>query len=94
VTRVARLGPRFLDALDRVGARTGTPRGKAVAAAIAALTRDAPGPQDKRGLRPPSGAPYWVRRVPKENLWIFYVVRDGEVVIETVIDHPPAPSDD
>jgi hypothetical protein len=33
----------------------------------------------------------WVRRVTRQNLWVWYRIRDEELVLVTVTNEPPVP---
>ena len=51
-----------------------------------------PGPSDLETTFQPGRA--YVRRVPRNNLWIWYRVNVSYVEILTVRDQPPVPIDD
>lgn len=90
--RTPRLRPGYFAALPRLGIRPQSRRAKAIARTIAALAaaEKLPGPADDEAPVPPTATAY-VRRVSGENLWIWYRLRPGEVVIITVKGEPPVP---
>jgi hypothetical protein len=92
VTRVVRLGARFRRAADRLGVVPGSNRAVAFGRLLAALADapELPGPDDIRALLPPVGDAF-VRRVPGRNLWLWYTVRDEELVVVTLTADPPVP---
>lgn len=77
-----------------LGIGSGTPRSTAVFAAIRTLS-DAerlPGPMDVRAKFAPGFA--HVRRVPGQNLWIWYRFDDEHVDMVTLNSEPPVPEDE
>jgi hypothetical protein len=74
-----------------LGIGSGTPRSLAVFAAIRTLTDadDLPGPIDVHARFAPGYA--YVRRVPGQNLWIWYRFDDEHVDAITLKDEPPVP---
>lgn len=77
-----------------LGIATSTPRSLAVFAAIGTLTRadPLPGPGDVRSKFAPGHA--HVRRVPKQNLWVWYRFGDDHVDVLAVRNEPPVPLDE
>ena len=73
MARTARLTPRFLARRDALGIRSGSRTSKALGATIAALARATflPRQLDYEAAIPPVSRAF-VRRVPDENLWIWY----------------------
>ena len=74
--------------------RHGSARAVAVARIVRILagTDDLPGPSDFEATTRPVGRA-WVRRVADRNLWIWYRIRDEELVLVTVTTDPPIPFD-
>ena len=95
MTRPLRVTPLYRRAADRLRITTGSTRGRAVGRVLGALMTDAslPGPGDVRALRPPTREAF-VRRVPKVNLWVWYVVLDGVVFVVGLTTDPPVPLDE
>jgi hypothetical protein len=94
VPRLANLSERFLRSRTRLGIQPGSPRGVAVAAAIRALLAAPalPSPGDTRALVPPTGEAF-VRRVPGQNLWIWYRANEETLYVALVSSDPPVPLD-
>jgi hypothetical protein len=93
-TRTPRLRPGYFSALLRLGIRPRTDRSRALAHTIIALARapQLPAAADDVAPVPPTGVAY-VRRVRAHNLWLWYRIRPGEVIIITVKAEPPVPSE-
>jgi hypothetical protein len=74
-----------------VGAIPGSPLGAALGRLVAQVASNAlPGPQDYQALIPPTSAA-WVRRVPGENMWLWFRFDDAAVTLVTLTTSPPAP---
>src|SRR5690606_798952 len=88
VARVVRLSPRFLSRLQALGVVRGSSASMAVGRVVQALGRAdvLPGPGDYEAAIPPTSRA-WVRRVPGENLWLFYRATEEAVSFH----HPHAP---
>lgn len=90
-SRLLRIKRSYLLACHRrLQIAPGSPRAKRLAATVAALLADAslPGPQDVPTIIPPGLAVY-VRRVPGDNLWVWFKLTVGELVLVTATDTPP-----
>jgi hypothetical protein len=89
VTRVLRLTTPYLRAADRLGIVAGTPRGRALGRILARLTEDPalPASGDDRALLPPTREAF-VRHVPGQDLWVWYVL-NGEVVFAVALTAEP-----
>jgi hypothetical protein len=75
-----------------VGAIPGTRLGAAVGRTVNVLSANPlPGPQDFQALIPPTDRA-WVRRVPNENVWIWFRFDDGSLLLVTLTNHPPVPA--
>lgn len=90
--RTPKVTPRYIASLARVGVR-GAQR-RALAATITRLCRDddVPGPLDSMAIMPPVRWAF-VRRVRNYNLWLWYDVRSGLIILLAVTSSPPVPSD-
>lgn len=77
-----------------LGVASGTPRSLAVFGAIRTLTDadELPGHVDVRAKLAPGFA--HVRRVPGQNLWIWYRFDDEHVDMVTLKSEPPVPEDE
>jgi hypothetical protein len=73
----------------------GSRRGKAIGAVIRALceAERLPAPGDTEAMIPPTGRGF-VRRVPGENLWVWYRPRADHLTILCVTSAPPVAVDD
>ncbi len=96
LVRLVRLTSGFLAQRGACGAVSGTPAGRALAAALVALggAEDLPAPGDATTLLKPNergvSALVHVRRVPGHNLWLWYRIdRAGDVVLMTLESEPP-----
>lgn len=94
MARTLKPSPRFRDAWSRLVARRPELR-TPLARAVVALGNAAelPGPADNESLIPPSAVRYWTRRVPNQNLWLWYRFTDGEVLLTTLTTESPVPLD-
>jgi hypothetical protein len=92
MARIVRLSPLFRRRLDALRVR-GQERA-AVGATIAALAEaeHLPGVLDTSAMIPPTHEAF-VRRVSGRNLWLWYRVTPGEVVMVTLTRTPPVPVD-
>lgn len=87
-------GPRFLPSLVRLGIKGGSDTAKAVVATTKALAaNELPSPFDYAVARPPVGARLWVRRVARENVWLFFVFDEARVLIVQAVNVPPIPDE-
>ncbi len=92
--RFPRLTARFTRARAALRVEAGSPDGRAVAGAIAALAAsDLPGFGDVSAAIPPTDVAF-VRRVQGRNLWIWYRFTDAEIVLVTLTGAPPVPLDE
>jgi len=57
------------------------------------LSAELPGPQDAEALMPPV-ARYWFRRVPGQNLWLYFAFDDAELFAVSLTARPPVPVDE
>jgi hypothetical protein len=74
-----------------VGANPGTPKGAAVGRLVAKLAaEELPGPVDCQAMIPPTRTA-WVRRVPGENIWLWFTFDDVAINVVTLTDSPPMP---
>lgn len=89
--RIPRLTPGFHRAKQRLGIVTGTPRGQAVSATIRAVAAAAALPEaaDFEAVFHPGRA--YVRRVVKQNLWLWFRIDETHVTFVSLTDAPPAP---
>jgi hypothetical protein len=80
--------------MRRLGIATGSPRSTAVSAVIVDLTmaEELPEPQDVRAKFAPGHA--HVRRVPRQNLWLWYRFGDDHVDVLDVRVEPPVPDEE
>jgi Txe/YoeB family toxin of Txe-Axe toxin-antitoxin module len=93
VPRTLTLTPRFLARRTALGVTSG-PAAIAIRATLGALTRDPlPGAQDAETLMPPV-ARYWFRRVPGQNLWVYFAFSETELIVVTLSPRPPVPITD
>ncbi len=91
MSRLIRFGPRYLSRAKAVGATPGSSRGAALGRLVGQLASDAlPAPQDYQAMIPPTRSA-WVRRVPGENLWLWFVFDDIAVTLLTLTGSPPIP---
>jgi len=92
--RVPRLTPGFQRARRALGIVTGSSKARAVAATTSALAAadELPGREDFVARFGPGRA--FIRRVPKQNLWIWYRVDDVFLTFITITNAPPVPEDD
>jgi hypothetical protein len=75
-----------------VGAIPGTRLAAAVGRAVNVLSANTlPGPQDFQALIPPTHRA-WVRRVPNENVWIWFRFDDRTLLLVTLTNLPPVPA--
>jgi len=84
-------GPVFRRALDRVGARPGSPIGRAVATAMRdiAASEELPGPADVRTIVPPT-LHVLARLVPGHAIWLLFEANDERVRFVTATRTTPA----
>jgi hypothetical protein len=77
--------------LRKLGVDAGSNRDRAVASTVRSLVaaEPLPGPLDTAAEFRPGRA--FVRRVPRENLWIWFRVNDEFVHLLTVRSEPPVP---
>jgi hypothetical protein len=54
---------------------------------------DLPGPQDAETLVPPVSRK-WFRRVPGQNLWLYFAFSEDAITASDLTAHPPIPTDD
>ena len=88
--RVINLSARFLSRRAALGVTSG-PAALAIRSTIVALAREPlPGAQDVETLMPPV-ARYWSRRVPGQNLWVYFAFDDFQLIIVNVTARPPVP---
>jgi hypothetical protein len=93
VPRTITLNPRFLSRRIALGVTSG-PVATAIRATIVALAREPlPGAQDAETLMPPV-ARYWFRRVPGQNLWLYFAFDDVELFVVNISARPPVPLND
>jgi Txe/YoeB family toxin of Txe-Axe toxin-antitoxin module len=85
-------GPQFVASLHRAGVRARSPQLEAIKETLRAITEaeNLPGPLDYEVLIPPVRTA-WCRRIPGQNLWLFYRVSDDAVYILLVTRMPPVP---
>jgi hypothetical protein len=89
-----RLSERFNRSVRRLGAVGGTPAGAALGRLLATLLREElPGPQDAEALMPPV-ARYWFRRVPGQNLWLYFAFSEADLYAVSLTQRPPVPLTD
>ena len=90
--RVLRPTPRYMRSVARLGVAPGSPRGRAVGGVIAALMTEPslPGREDIVALVPPTRTAL-VRRIPDQNLWLWYVEVGHEVWLLVLTSAPPVP---
>ncbi len=90
MARIIRLAPRYVARLKALRIAHGTERARAIARTVAALATATtlPGPLDYLEAIPPVETAY-VRRVVGENLWLYYRFTDDELILVTIVDHPP-----
>ncbi len=90
--RTLRFGRRFRASLDAAGVVAGTDPGRRVAAVLRALTtaETLPGAGDVESAIPPVARAF-TRRVPGENVWIWYVDHGAFVLVLLVTREPPVP---
>jgi hypothetical protein len=90
MARTARLTPRFLARRASVGALSGSEVSKAIGRVIATLAGASvlPGALDYEAAIPPVTSAF-VRRVPGQNLWIWYRFDDDSITLINVTDTPP-----
>ena len=93
MARTARLTTRFLARRVSLGVVTGSRTSKTVGAVIASLARALvlPGPADFEAAMPPVRSAF-VRRVPDENLWIWYRFDEESVTLINITQTPPVPT--
>jgi hypothetical protein len=74
------------------GLRPGSPCAVAVARTVRALAdaSELPGKSDFEAAVRRIGRA-WVRRVSRQNLWVWYRLREDELVLVTVTSDPPVP---
>lgn len=91
--RIGRLTPGFQRARAKLGVTSSSPRNLAVAATIRALleAETLPGYGDFETSFSPGRA--FVRRVPRQNLWIDYRFDDDSVILLSIHDQPPVPAE-
>jgi hypothetical protein len=84
----------FSRSLRGLGIVPGSARDRAVGATVRAIARAEalPGPLDTSAEFKPGRA--LVRRVPRENLWIWYRVDEMYLHLLAVRAEPPVPADD
>lgn len=88
------ISERFDRAVRRLGVAAGSPAGRALASTLAAMRRaNLPGPQDAETLVPPVRR-RWFRRVPGQNLWLYFRFTDDALTASDLTDQPPIPIDD
>lgn len=85
-------GPQFLRSLQRAGVRPRSPELEAIKGAVRAIVdaETLPAPLDYEVLLPPVRTA-WCRRVPNQNLWLFYRATNDEVFVLLVTRLPPVP---
>jgi hypothetical protein len=87
--RVPHLTPRYCGRVKRLELQP--EQTKAVARCTAALCReDLPTLQDAEASMPPT-AIYWFRRVPHQNLWVWFTFDEATVFLVSLTSNPPVP---
>lgn len=88
--RIPELTPNFCARRNRLA--DSPEASKAVGRCVAALTRDPlPTMQDFQTMKPPVSPVHWFRRVPDQNLWIWFLFDDEHVTLVSLSDKPPVP---
>lgn len=95
MTRVLKFDARYRRAAERLGIVVGSDRGLAVGRTILALLEAEvlPGPGDFVASIPPTNRAL-VRRVAGRNIWLWYRVDGGTVILRHVSTEPPIPVDE
>ena len=89
-TRILRLSERFNRAVRRLGV-AGTPAGQALASTLVSMQQETlPGPLDAEAMMPPT-AIYWFRRIPGQNLWLYFSWSNTELYAVSLTARPPVP---
>jgi hypothetical protein len=71
-----------------------TVSGRALNALLASmLAAELPGTQDAETLMPPT-ARYWFRRVPGQNLWLYFAFSETQLFAVSLTRQPPIPLDE
>lgn len=85
-------GPQLLASLHRAGVRARSPQLEAIKETVHAIieAENLPGPLDYEVLIPPVRTA-WCRRIPCQNLWLFYRLSEDAVFILLVVRMPPVP---
>jgi hypothetical protein len=95
VPRIVVLSPRFLKRARALGVRSGSALSRDLGATVRALASAAklPLPGDVRAMIPPTLQAF-VRRVPRRNLWVWYLATDATLTAIHLANAPPVPLDD